>query len=73
MRTTDSELITARNKAIYQKYCYMYFTEMKREEAIWPVLKKEFWLEEKTLYKIVLKVSREAAENPDQLKLPLNN
>lgn len=68
----NSDLINQRNQAIYQKYCEMYFGEMKREEVIWPELKKLFWLEEDTLYRIVLKVSKEADAAPNQLELPLN-
>lgn len=66
-----SDLINQRNQAIYARYSEMYFVNMMREEAIWPELKKLFWLEEDTLYRIVLKVSREADNAPNQLELPL--
>ena len=67
----SSNLINERNQAIYASYCEMYFGRLMREEAIWPELKKIFWLEEDTIYRIVLKVSREADSVPNQLQLPL--
>lgn len=66
MRNSVSGLIKERNQRIYSRYCDMYFTNMMREEAIWPELKKEFWLEENTIYRIVLSISKTATNEPSQ-------
>ncbi len=66
MRNSESGLIKERNLSIYSRYCEMYFTNMMREEAIWPELKKEFWLEEHTIYRIVLSISKKANNEPPQ-------
>ena len=65
-----SDLRSQRDLDIYKDYCEMYFIQMKREEAIWPVLKAKYYLEEDTVYRIVLKVSKEANSAPNQLELP---
>lgn len=58
MRSPASPLIQERNQAIFDRYSDLYFKQLLREEAIWPVLKKEFWLEKNTIYKIVLEMSK---------------
>ena len=55
MRT--SYLIDKRNQTIYEKYAKLWGQGM-REELIWPELEKEFYLEQGTLYRIILKESK---------------
>jgi hypothetical protein len=61
---SNLELLHKRNNAIYERYCELFFGNMMRDEAIWPILKKEFWLEESTLYRVVLKMSKKALDAP---------
>lgn len=58
-RTNDCELIKERNQKIYQRYCELWGDGM-RDELIWPILSKEFWLRKQTLYRIFLKITKVA-------------
>lgn len=60
-------LINRRNKLIYEAYAELW-GKGQREELIWPQLTTQFHLEEKTLYRIVLKQSKIVSEK--QLQLP---
>ncbi len=65
-------LVAERDKAIFARYNELFFGSMMRDEAIWPILKKEFWLEESTVYRVVLKMSKFAAQMPVENNEPEN-
>lgn len=67
------DLKRKRNKLIYERYTEMYFTRMMREEAIFIELKEVFFLEVDTIYRIVLAMSKEAANAQPELPLTESN
>lgn len=65
--------IVKRNKLIYEDYIFAYFTEFKREEKIWDELGKKYFLSERSIYLIVLKLRKEAQDSQPELPLNLDN
>lgn len=56
------ELVTARNESIIKRYSELYFVQLMREDEIYNILEKEFYLKRRTLYGIIL----------DNSKAPIN-
>lgn len=65
----SESLINRRNKLIYERYSSLWGSG-QREELIWPVLTNEFHLEQPTIYRIILKMIKEA--NKVSSELPFN-
>jgi hypothetical protein len=65
-------LINRRNRLIYEAYAELW-GKGQREELIWPQLTIQFHLEEKTLYRIVLKQSKIVSERQPQLPFTEKN
>lgn len=55
----NSELIAKRNDKIYARYGEMYFGQLMRDEEIYKILVEEFYLDELTLYRIILNKDKE--------------
>lgn len=61
--------IVKRNKLIYEDYIFAYFTDFKREEKIWEELGEKYFLSERSIYLIVLKLRKEAQATQPELPL----
>lgn len=51
-------LVEVRNAKIFERYGELYFGQLMREEEIYKILIYEFFLEKRTLYGIVLEMSK---------------
>lgn len=54
----NQTLLQNRNQLIYERYSSLWADGL-REEIIWPRLCAEFYLSEKTIYKIILSITKE--------------
>jgi len=54
------QLVEVRNAKIYARYGEMYFGELMREEEIYKILEKEFYLAKRTIYGVILNMSKES-------------
>lgn len=52
-------LVEIRNTRIFERYAELYFGQLMREEEIYKILVTEFYLEKRTLYGIVLEMSKQ--------------
>lgn len=59
-------LLQSKYKKIFERYTQMYFGQMMRDEKIYEILCEEFHLMPKTLYGIVLKMSKLAAQKKEE-------
>lgn len=55
----ERPLVKIRNEKIFARYAELYFVNLWREEEIYKQLKIEFFLEKRTLYGIVLEMSKQ--------------
>lgn len=55
----ERPLVKIRNEKIFARYAELYFGKLMREEEIYKILVTEFYLEKRTLYGIVLEMSKQ--------------
>lgn len=62
----DQTLKITKDGQILARYNHLFFNELMREKEIYKKMEIEFYLKPKTLYKIVLRMSRSAQEAEDR-------
>lgn len=71
-KSRDTALIEKRNLKIYEMYSQLW-GEGLREELIWPQISEAFYLQENTIYRIVLDQTKVTTKNQLDLFIPPAN